>query len=242
LTSGGTQGQCYTAYVDVTETTSGTGQGAGTGQFCVPTAQCSQSLAALFGPHTNDTCGSQMDYTNWSDPIVIALDDVPYEFTTTDAGVRFDLDAEGTPRQTAWTRAGSRVAFLAVDVNGDGFINDGSELFGNRTETKSGRAANGFLALAAFDDNHDGVIDANDSIWPQFLLWVDANHNGISEPSELTPITASAIKSISTSYHWTKRTDGNGNLLLNAGHAKLGKSDQPIYDVYFPRVVSGAIE
>lgn len=74
----------------------------------------------------------------------------------------FDLDLDGKNDQISFTQAGS--GFLAYDKNGDGTINDGSELFGPKT-------GNGFLELAAFDTDGNNWIDENDPIFDKLQIW-----------------------------------------------------------------------
>lgn len=227
LYSSGTPGACYTNYVDAREVITGVSQGAGSAQTCLPRDPCASALDR----RATVLC-DQDSFTNWSDPIVIALDDASYHLTSWSSGVRFDLDVDGVAETTAWTRAGDAVAFLALDRNGDGIINDGSELFGNRMS----KAKNGFLALAELDANNDGVVDRNDGAWAKLLLWIDENHNGVSEALELRPVAASSIASIRTTYHYTGRADAAGNLYLNAGHASFASGERPIYDVWLTRL------
>ena len=112
-------------------------------------------------------------------------------------GVHFDLDADGVPELTAWTRRDSDDAFLAMDRNRNGRIDDGTELFGNDTPAYADRTdvttLNGFEALAFLQGSSygrsrlDHQIDRADAAFARLLLWRDANHNGLSEPDELTP-------------------------------------------------------
>ncbi len=74
----------------------------------------------------------------------------------------FDLDADGTAEEMSFTSEGS--GFLALDKNGDGKINDGSELFG----TKSG---DGFKDLAIYDEDGNGWIDEADSVFDDLTIW-----------------------------------------------------------------------
>jgi hypothetical protein len=72
-------------------------------------------------------------------------------------------------------------AWLAMDRNGNGIIDDGSELFGNTRNLRSGiNAKHGYEVLAELDDNLDGKIDEADPAFRALLLWGDANRNGVS--------------------------------------------------------------
>ena len=74
----------------------------------------------------------------------------------------FDLDSEGV--MDSISRLNGRSGFLALDKNMDGAINNGKELFG----TESG---NGFKDLAVYDEDMNGWIDENDSIWEKLKIW-----------------------------------------------------------------------
>jgi hypothetical protein len=92
-------------------------------------------------------------------PIVLSLRG-GYHMTSPAAGVRFDIDADGSAEETAWTEPNGDVGFLAIDRNGNGRIDSGTELFGDSTTLTNGaRALNGFEALADLDSNHDARID-----------------------------------------------------------------------------------
>jgi hypothetical protein len=97
-------------------------------------------------------------------PLVLDLDGDGVETTTVANGIYFDHDGNRFAEKTSW--AGYDDGVLVWDRNNDGIINDGKELFGDQTILKNGSlASNGFQALAEWDDNHDGKIDVNDSIW-----------------------------------------------------------------------------
>lgn len=98
--------------------------------------------------------------TMLTDPLVIQLDDCPV--SVSDEKFEFDIDSDGVTDHISKLSKGA--AFLALDQNNDGIINDGSELFG----TKSG---NGFRDLAAYDEDGNGWIDENDSIFHKLKLW-----------------------------------------------------------------------
>jgi hypothetical protein len=160
-------------------------------------------------------------------PIIVDTANDGYRLTSVEDGVRFDLDADGTPELVAWTRAGSDDAFLAIDRNGNGRIDDGSELFGNHAPVYGGSgatAANGFEVLKFLDSLAtdvsrvpDGRLDIRDPVFSVLLLWRDLNHNGISEPSELTRVVDEGIVAISTDYRIGKKVDRFGNEFRQVG-------------------------
>ncbi|MDO9208310.1 MAG: Ig-like domain-containing protein, partial [Sulfuricurvum sp.] len=124
---------------------------------------------------------------------------------------------DGNREHTAWIDVGD--AQLVTDINQDGIINDGSEIFGEYAKLPNGTLAkNGYEALAQYDSNSDGVIDNRDEAFGDLLLWKDFNQNGKSEEGELTNIQTSGILSLRLDQEneiTFKQSSENGNILLN---------------------------
>lgn len=181
------------------------------GGSCTSGSQCCSGVCGEF----SGICGDMS-------PILIGLENSSpnYHLTSAANGVLFDIDANGSTDQVSWTEAGSAVGFLVLDRNGNLVVDDGSELFGNATWLSTGaRASHGFEALADFDDNSDRKINSLDSVYPSLRLWVDLNHDGVSQPAELKTLTSAGVTTIFTNYRTTPRVDRNGNKYAYRGKA-----------------------
>jgi hypothetical protein len=126
-------------------------------------------------------------------PLVVDLDGDGVRFSA--ARVSFDLAATGEPALIPALEGGD--GFLALDLDGNGRIDSGAELFGNATSCGARRCSDGVEALARHDRNRDGVIDSKDAVYSRLRVWRDANRNGESEAHELYPLAAAGIRSIS---------------------------------------------
>jgi hypothetical protein len=126
-------------------------------------------------------------------PLVLSFDNARVNYEASSTGPS-DWPTTATP-------------WLALDRDGDGAITSAAELFGGETRLPSGRAKHGFEALAALDDNHDGIIDAQDAAFAKLVVWADANGDRQSSADELVPLSAReggaegrAIMSLSLGY------------------------------------------
>jgi putative uncharacterized protein (fragment) len=150
------------------------------------------------------------------DPLAIDLNKDGTHTLKLDGALNFDIDGNGFKEATGWISPED--AFLAYDRNENGVIDDGTELFGDKTVTNtafgytSKAAENGFEALKAFDSNNDNIIDEKDEKFDKLLLWQDKNSNAVTDEGELKTLREHNIKSIDLNYQNINSTN-NGNFI-----------------------------
>jgi len=160
-------------------------------------------------------------------PLILDLTNNGIELASLASGdaVYFDLNNDGFLEAVGWTQ--NEDGFLVLDINGDGIINNGGELFGDQTGY-----SNGFLALSAYDSNGDGFITDEDQLWDSLKVWVDSNQNGYSEEDELYFLNDLTITSITLDYDEVNYSIAE-NTIYQESVFTIGGNQHVIADVYF---------
>lgn len=174
-------------------------------------------------------------------PLVLDLKGDGIRLSGPGTGVLFDLDDTGIAVRTGWVNRPDD-AFLVRDINQNGRIDSGAELFGSATRLPNGsRAANGFEALKALDANQDGAFTPEDPVWNEVNLWLDRNLNGLSEADEIVSLRSAGVVSIDLNYVNIEHLDRYGNatkqrstFIRRANHTT---KRQLIIDVWFNTLI-----
>lgn len=154
------------------------------------------------------------------DPLVINLDTDATELS--DQTFYFDLDADGEEEEISMLKGSG---YLALDKNEDGIINDGSELFG----TGNG---DGFADLARYDEDGNGWIDENDSIWSKLKIWCkDEKGNDVLYKLSDKGVGAICLQNVSTDFTLQgDRTARDGTTEANATNGAIRKTGIFLYE------------
>ncbi|MDP3700640.1 MAG: hypothetical protein Q8R72_07015, partial [Hylemonella sp.] len=174
--------------------------------------------------------GKTTQAINWvpprRDPLVLDIDGggITTSGINPNSPILFDQDGDGIQTATGWIASGE--AIVVRDLNGNGTIDSGRELFGDNTLLTSGpnagqTAANGFEALADLDRDANGVadgkFDSNDVAYAGVKLWKDANQDGISQADELYTFDQLGVASINLSNTTSNVNLGGGNTQTHTG-------------------------
>ena len=156
-------------------------------------------------------------------PIVIDLGNDGINSHALNYTINFDLDNNGFKEATGWVSGDD--ALLAIDKNNNGIIDNGSELFGNKSISDSAFSYtnsslnNGFETLKSYDTNNDGIIDSQDAEFDKLLLWQDKNGNAITDNGELIKLS-DKVSSIDLNYTNTN-INNNDNTIRQTSTATL---------------------
>jgi len=171
-------------------------------------------------------------------PLVLSFDlNARISLVPDDGQHCFDLSAGSHPLgcRTDWTTPAT--PWLVLSQSPDGLPRSGADLFSSVRPLPNGTSDNGFVGLAALDDNRDNKLDAQDSAFTQLRLWRDSNGDRVAQLHELQTLQDRGVIELDVRYTVALRADARGNfererstfIFRNAqGHHQRGA----IVDVY----------
>jgi hypothetical protein len=179
-----------------------------------------------------DECRMQ----TYGTPIVLSFAGEQVDFHH-ETNAAFDVMGMNASVATHWPTAVT--PWLVRDLDGNGGIDDGRELFGSMTRLSNGaRAQNGFQALAELDADGDGWITAADPAWSTLKVWRDADHDRVSSADELKPLSAYGVVGIAVTYRSETICDSDGNCGIERGAMRFERDGQLMtgsaIDVHLP--------
>jgi len=151
-----------------------------------------------------------------ADPLVIDVDGDGFTTTGIEQGAKFDINADGVLDQVSVTQDDD--AFLALDINNNGLIDNGAELFGDQ----SGHV-NGFANLASYDENHDGKIDGNDQIFNSLLMM-----RLVDNEQFISALSDTDIKSINLDYKNISGSTASGDSVVQISDYQNSKGQKGV--------------
>jgi hypothetical protein len=187
---------------------------------CLAEAECAPGETQGCDTWGDETCVLYGGVPAWNDesceqdaggetPLVLKFDKGPVSYTTAST-VPFDISGRGACLSTDWPTSAS--PWLAIDLDRNGMIDDGSELFGSGTILPNrSHARDGFQALAVLDTNADGIISADDHRFGELVAWADEDGNRIGSLDELTPLTVYGVSAIQLNHQDVPACDERGN-------------------------------
>lgn len=159
-----------------------------------------------------------------ADPLVLDLSGEGINLTRAGEGAVFDINADGKQNNTAWVQGGT--AMLVYDRNGNGKIDNGSELFGDQNGS-----AHGFAELAKYDSNSDGRINRLDPIFKALRLYKDMNGNGKIDEGELFSLPELGIKALKLDFIQVDEKINGNSLILRGSFQREDGSVGEMSDV-----------
>jgi len=192
--------------------------------------------------------GQICDIEGCMSPLLLDLNGDGIHTTSAADPVAFDLDGDGVREACGWTDPKTEEAFLFLDLHPDHRVENGRELFGTGTRMPDGGLAkNGFEALAVYDlpangGNGDGRISREDAIWGRLRLWIDRDHDGVTDPAnEVLSLDEAGVQSIDLNYSTSWAPDINLNdhryrsmfTRQNRGDGPPAQQTLAVHDVLF---------
>jgi hypothetical protein len=164
-------------------------------------------------PRTRTGFEAARNHVQRRDPLMLDLDGDGIELLAADGRVQFDHDADGITTGTGWVAGDD--GLVVRDLNGNGTIDSGRELFGVDTRMADGDwAPDGFQALADLDSNGDGKFNASDAEFGNVKIWRDTSRDGISQTGELYTFGQLGISEINlVPTNTTSIVDSTGNAI-----------------------------
>ncbi|MCP9838992.1 hypothetical protein KBY84_15935, partial [Cyanobium sp. N.Huapi 1H5] len=149
------------------------------------------------------------------------------------SAIHFDHDGKGFAERTGWISPTDGI--LVHDLDGNGLIDHGGELFGNNTLLSNGtKAANGFEALKELDVNGDRWIDQRDPAWSTLSIWIDRNSNARTDQGEILSLGEAGLLRLGVDYAASDFVDSHGNRHLQIGSFQASDGTlQSMNDVWF---------
>ncbi|SRR5258706_546710 len=150
-----------------------------------------------------------LNWADGADPLIRDLDGEGIETSALDTSdVYFEVDGDLFAERTAWLKGDD--GFLVVDANGNGWVDDISEMFGDRTQ-------GGYAELAGHDSNGDCKITMADAMWAELKVWQDGNRDGATDAGELRSLDQLGIIELSLASSPLGATTSEGARLLSSG-------------------------
>ncbi len=184
-----------------------------------------------------DACGCnvikpQMDVTivdtsinKYHSPLTIDLNGDGVRSLSINEGVKFDMFNTGSKVSTGWISSSD--GLLAIDNNGNGKVDNRSELFG-------GGVGEGFAKLSSFDSNKDGIVSSGDRNFGSLKIWRDGNSNGVTDAGEMQALSAFGIQSLNLAHQNKFELDLQGNIMGERGSVNTTSGGTfDMVDVYF---------
>lgn len=167
-------------------------------------------------------------------PLVLSFDATPVEMIAAESTpmATFDISMRADSCITTdWPTAAT--PWLVVDLDGNGTIDGGHELFGSGSRLADGQyASNGFLALAEFDADANEVVDGSDPRFGELMLWRDWDADRFSTPDELSPLLDNGVRSLPVEYDVAVSCDERGNCGVQRASFEHAGGAGEIVDLY----------